>query len=141
MLARTALRSTRAVGAVRNGAIHTSKVRQPHNAGRDAMPKRSMKRDGGKENILTMLLTAFRFIELLRCLPLPTEHGWRNLNRRGNRIGGMVLSSLRHRITRYDAGRRRVSRDHTIIIVGMIRRGWNVDIGMDMQDKRTAAES
>ena len=112
MLARSCLRSTRIVGAVRNGAINTSKVRLSHHRLLYPEPSGLCDRKQLKEEyqMLTMGVVACR-IHRQRCrsVSLQIECGRRSSYCRGNWINWMVLPSVWLRITCHDAHRRRVS--------------------------------
>jgi hypothetical protein len=116
MLARSCLRSTRAVGAVRNGAVNTTKVRQQTILESDYEDtihcqmcwKGSIELDFE----LTVDIVACRiFLELFNrgFNPLPIERSWISCYCCGYWIAGLVLSSLWRSSTGHDTNRRRVS--------------------------------
>jgi hypothetical protein len=116
MLARSCLRSTRAVGAVRNGAVNTTKVRQQtilESDNEDTIHcqmcwKGSIELDFE----LTVDIVACRiFLELFNrgFNPLPIERSWISCYCCGYWIAGLVLSSLWRSSTGHDTNRRRVS--------------------------------
>ena len=119
MLARSCLRSTRSVGAVRNGAVNTSKVRFHTTDCQENM-------EGGQlqeiwdsqlriERQLTVGFTACRLLLELhrrRRIPLPIERRWISCHCNVCWINCLVLSSLWHRTACDDADRRRVSNPH-----------------------------